>query len=571
MSVVARKKTSAASNASKWANLQDWEKVKPFIRQLYVAEDRTLRDVMAIMAAEYDHHATKKMYASRFTKWGWDKNRKEDEMVFILQKTAERAAAGKKATFQVRGRVVTQQDVAKYFARKGGLPAVDQGIAIRPATPPGISYRSPSPPLIKVKNEEVEIEDAISIRRPSSSFHRSSNSPSPSTINSDSTFDHIDSLSIPQGYSLSYIPARQIPKQFLFTGISSEPAPPPTFRMSEELLYSINTYVDGSFQSGAWQLSSETRDCINIHQGVDKARTNGRFIDSCRMSITLMEDKQFIEARRMLSRACGLVHTMLISGNPRSVSTFLENFIWLKRKGFDEVTNLVRHYLGEMAATVLLDNHPLAKICNLIAKADIDFFEDAVIQSWKCTNDRLALHLGQFNETYLHSYLNWVHWVYSPLNPGMEETILRQYIEVAGRVLDPKSPAFLSLSFKMCTYLLEQERWEECEAMGIEFMAQVQASGTADERFVLQNTVHGLVLLGTAQYHLKKYELAVKNTRTATDVVIGWYSKSDPYVARRLSEVECWLREWGKEDEANAVKLEIQQLIEADEVDEESV
>lgn len=49
---------ASKGSTSKWASLDDWEKFKPHIKQLYVEEDRTLKDVMAIMASKYGHHAT---------------------------------------------------------------------------------------------------------------------------------------------------------------------------------------------------------------------------------------------------------------------------------------------------------------------------------------------------------------------------------------------------------------------------------------------------------------------------------------------------------------------------------
>lgn len=35
-----------------------WERLRPIIRTLYIDEDRTLRDVMSIMAGVYGHKAT---------------------------------------------------------------------------------------------------------------------------------------------------------------------------------------------------------------------------------------------------------------------------------------------------------------------------------------------------------------------------------------------------------------------------------------------------------------------------------------------------------------------------------
>jgi hypothetical protein len=36
----------------------DWERVRPLIKHLYVEEDRTLSDVMSIMARDHGHKAT---------------------------------------------------------------------------------------------------------------------------------------------------------------------------------------------------------------------------------------------------------------------------------------------------------------------------------------------------------------------------------------------------------------------------------------------------------------------------------------------------------------------------------
>jgi len=57
---VVKKGEAGASKASssKWASLHDWERVKPLIKQLYVEEDRTLKDVMAIMSSKHGHYAT---------------------------------------------------------------------------------------------------------------------------------------------------------------------------------------------------------------------------------------------------------------------------------------------------------------------------------------------------------------------------------------------------------------------------------------------------------------------------------------------------------------------------------
>ncbi|KAI1823230.1 Clr5 domain-containing protein [Xylaria intraflava] len=53
----------------------EWDAMKPMIQRLYINERRPLRSVMRTMAEEYGFYATNKMYKTRFTLWGWRKNR----------------------------------------------------------------------------------------------------------------------------------------------------------------------------------------------------------------------------------------------------------------------------------------------------------------------------------------------------------------------------------------------------------------------------------------------------------------------------------------------------------------
>jgi len=41
-----------------YAALEDWEIMKPYIKKLYLDEDRTLNDVMGLMASQYHHRGT---------------------------------------------------------------------------------------------------------------------------------------------------------------------------------------------------------------------------------------------------------------------------------------------------------------------------------------------------------------------------------------------------------------------------------------------------------------------------------------------------------------------------------
>jgi hypothetical protein len=56
MSNLSSRRTTAPKGG--WAAREAWDQVKPLIKKLYVDEDKTLKEVMQIMAREHGHHGT---------------------------------------------------------------------------------------------------------------------------------------------------------------------------------------------------------------------------------------------------------------------------------------------------------------------------------------------------------------------------------------------------------------------------------------------------------------------------------------------------------------------------------
>ncbi|KAI1635720.1 hypothetical protein F4809DRAFT_428977 [Biscogniauxia mediterranea] len=119
---------------------QVWETHKEEIRQLYLDENRPLKEVMAIMR-QRGFRATVRMYKSRFDKWGFSKNNSKKEVITMLQVQRQRNALGKRTTFQRNGREVA---IDAYLKRKGisQYDLAEPGIAeklpehLRCVTPP---------------------------------------------------------------------------------------------------------------------------------------------------------------------------------------------------------------------------------------------------------------------------------------------------------------------------------------------------------------------------------------------------------------------------------------------------
>ena len=59
------------------------------------------------------------MLKKRIARWGLDRNLKLADMLVALRYTLQRQAQGRKSVFLIRERIVTFDDVKRYFRRKG--------------------------------------------------------------------------------------------------------------------------------------------------------------------------------------------------------------------------------------------------------------------------------------------------------------------------------------------------------------------------------------------------------------------------------------------------------------------
>lgn len=97
---------------------EDWECQRATFTRLYIAEDKTLKEVMEIMENEHGFRATPRQYKRRIEQWKLDKNIKESDMRIILRKDLKRKHEGKKSEFKISGRDVEPQKIERFAQRK---------------------------------------------------------------------------------------------------------------------------------------------------------------------------------------------------------------------------------------------------------------------------------------------------------------------------------------------------------------------------------------------------------------------------------------------------------------------
>ena len=488
-----------------------------------------------------------KMYRSRISKWGWDKNKKKKDMVFVLHKMKAREKEGKNTTFTIRGQVITKEDAVKYFRRTGGLK---KGAGMEVAsTPRDVEYRTPSP---EPAWGDAETEDEV---LPFDFGIRNSSSATP-TLRRHSL---IATQSLGDGSLLSYMPVDSMRQVF---SSSSSPSPaisaPMRFHIPEAMFSSIERYFSVSFASGNWVTNAEGF-CINVHNSDTASDTYNGDIYGAR---NLLDHKRYVEARRVLSKASALIPRILLAEKPSTLNSFLYNTVCMITFGYPEVSMLLLQHISATASVILPDGHPWKIICEYMGKIERDQLEDAIFRFWEAAIDASARNLGRFHAMTTSYYVNYMSRRYAFDKP-QEELLLRDYLEDCKRTCGDTSSNICRIMFSLADNLSEQKRWADVEIVTEELVAR---SRVADGQ--IYNVISGLEALAESQYNLNKPELAEKNLREAIDLTVFEEGERDLHVVPNLTMLEGWLREWGREEEADMLKQELDGLIGKDEIDE---
>ena len=126
------------------------------------------------------------------------------------------------------------------------------------------------------------------------------------------------------------------------------------------------------------------------------------------MAADLRARGSFVEFRRVVSKAFGLVENILRSNHPRTLDRLFESFLYLVNNGLLEVALLLRDYIRDLARHNTSTVQPYGRVFRLIGTLDDNSLGQTIARSWKCNNDALDDGLGQFSDPGLLARLNYI-------------------------------------------------------------------------------------------------------------------------------------------------------------------
>jgi len=346
--------------------------------------------------------------------------------------------------------------------------------------------------------------------------------------------------------------------------IIRQPSSPQEFNVTEGLLFTIDTYISGMYDpGGAWYPADASQS-----EDTPGYKLASKFTGSVTSAVGLLKANSFVEARKVLSGACNLVQDMLKTMHPVTFGYLLLVFHGLAKEGLgplNDAADILRNYIARMATVVLPKAHPWRDICCVFGRIDRRLFRQTLILLMRSHSDSLEKKLGQFNPVALGNRVRYIYYGYADNLPA-GEIALRKLL--AGCPHPSVSYCgMLAVLGALTANLRDQGRYKEYESLAKEYtsIARKYADGVA--------VVNGLRATAMAQYKLGERALAEASQREAADLNLADEKDSFnlSWAIEHLTVLESWLREWGRTQDAEKLKEEINELIKRDTAGSEEI
>lgn len=505
------------------------------------------------------------MYQKQFVKWNLTKNKREEDMLFVLYKLQERERVGKDTTFRVRGHIIEQKDVHKYFARKGGIPNT-QAPPERATTPPHIRYRTP-PPQASLKGSQALRALSARPQYNANTIEDSFSRESTATLSQISMFDPTMTESLPGGYRVSFCTANEARRFFAaIPRLVYQPSPLPIYHSSQELFSSVTLYFDECFGSRVF-VPNDIGGTVSIRARPDTVKNLEAFYGHVISGAEQFKKGSYVEARRMLSSACQLVDSIIVDEHARSLDCFLELFLELKKEKHQVILDFIRNYISQMTITLVKAGRlsgTWARIWDLIGSIGNDQLEGALLGAWECQCLAFERILGTSHLSTIRLYIEYVRVKYEN-DARAAEIMLHPMLAAVSTKEDHLEQTFL-LTAGLARSLRNQNKLTECIAVATSLLEKVRAAAPYPKSHIHEDMALHHIL--NAHYLLHSFPAAERYLREVIEVNQRAYGPKYFKSVRYSTQLETWLREWRRYEEADELKMQINIWIGKDDVDE---
>ncbi|KAK2036207.1 hypothetical protein LZ31DRAFT_616801 [Colletotrichum somersetense] len=340
---------------------------------------------------------------------------------------------------------------------------------------------------------------------------------------------------------------------------SYSPSPPQALLVSENLFHNIKVYFENSCRNMQFD---DHGNLLSPNGAKSNNALCNDFDSYCFTATMLMGKGLHVEFRRALSKAFALVEKILRAEHPRTLACFLEVFIHLIQTGLPEVTFSLCNYIKGMSAKVIKKKHPWGQICQLLGELNLESLEQAMAQVWKCTSDIFDRELGASTRLAVSVRLDYIKRVVT--DNLEEEWLLRDILNQLGGIPRLPNPRVM---LNLAHNLNKQGRLDEAETTALEVLSLLRRNEMYAGRIV--EKIESLKIVSRSQFDQGKAAEAEQSMQKAIQMIVDQWGMRHAWIPEFKTVLEGWLRVWGREEDADKLRGEIEELIGKDEIDVE--
>ncbi len=343
--------------------------------------------------------------------------------------------------------------------------------------------------------------------------------------------------------------------------VMHSPSPPQVLLVAEELYHNIKVYFGVSCK----HMIFDDHGTLLNPDGAELHNDLCNEFDSYCFTATMFKGRKLhVGFGHALSKASALVEQILRAEHPRTLACFLEVFIHLIQTGLHDVASILRDFIKKMSEKVIRGGRPWGQICRLLGELDSESLDQAMAQIWKCTTDTFESKLGASSRLAVSVRLDYIKRVYGFKDHLKEERLLRELLaQFNGIQIVPTPRVMLNLAHN----LNRQGHHVEAEKMALEVFSLLQQNDIYAERFA--ERIECMKIVSHSQFNQVKTLEAERTIREAIRMIVGRWGIQHSWVLEFMNVLQGWLRDWGRDDDANTLWEEIEGLMRKDEIYEQ--
>jgi hypothetical protein len=292
-------------------------------------------------------------------------------------------------------------------------------------------------------------------------------------------------------------------------------------------------------------------------KGADTNAVNN-CIDSFVSAWNLLEHRSFQKAGHFLVKGSAFIRDVLLEEHPRLLSRLFRIVFLLREGGWIDCSNIILNQFSEMAATVLIEMHPLRTIFTSLISFDPNLVEDVFISSWESFTDVSEQTLGSSSLGSIQTRADYIYGIERGRDPNIAEAQLCSMVEKYKEAYGTLDLRYVQALLCLTDFFCAQGRIRDAAAAAEE---AVYFSSKCESQHATGLWCNGMGLLADCQNLIYDGKLAESTLRQAIDVSRTTWGWQDSYVLKLLTKLEAWLTEFGKHDEVAEVSEQIAEIL----------